>query len=92
MGPVIGGGDPETLSQLKSLVEKASKAAIPLYSHTLWLAVTNALTAQWEEIKGLTEDAFDLVSKAEYDDEPDAIDVTSVREDILELLKTEHAS
>ncbi len=89
---LIDGGEPETLSQLKSLVKRATKAVMPLYSHTLWLADTNALTPQWEDIKGLTEDVFDLVSEAEYADSPDAIDVTSVLEDILELLKTEHAT
>ena len=42
--------------------------------------------------QGLAGDVFDLVSAAEYADDPDAIDVTSVLEDILELLKTERAS
>jgi hypothetical protein len=89
---LIDGGEPETLSQLKSLVKKATKAVMPLYSHTLWLTDTGALAPQWEDIKGLTEDVFALVSEAEYADDPNAIDVTSVLEDILELLKTEHAS
>jgi hypothetical protein len=65
---------------------------MPLHSHTLWLTDTNALTSLWEDIKGLAGDVFDHVSEAEYADDPDAIDVTSVFEDILELLKTEHAS
>jgi hypothetical protein len=86
---LIDGGDPVTLAQLKSLVKKATKAVTPLYSHTLWLTDTNALTPQWEDIMGLTEDVFELVSEAEYADSSDAIDVTSVLEDILELLKTE---
>jgi hypothetical protein len=42
--------------------------------------------------EGLTEDVYDHASEAEYADDPNAIDVTSVLEDILELLKTEHAS
>ena len=65
---------------------------MPLYSHTLWLTDTRALTSQWEDIKGLAGDVFNLVSAAEYADDPEAIDATSVLDDILELLKTEHAS
>ncbi len=89
---LMDGGDPETLAQLKSFVKKASKAVTPLYTHTLWLADHDSLSQEWEDIQGLTEDVFGLVSEAEYADSPDAIDVTSVLEDILELLKTEHAS
>jgi hypothetical protein len=89
---LIDGGDPETLSQLNSLVKKATKAVMPLYSHTLWLADASALTPQWEDIKGLAGAVFDLVSEAECEDEPDTTDVTSILEDILELLTREHMS
>jgi hypothetical protein len=87
--PLIDGGDPETLAQLKSLVKKASKAVMPLYSYTLWLTDHDRLSQEWEDIQGLAQDVFELVPEAEYAEEPDAIDVISVIEDILELLKTE---
>jgi hypothetical protein len=84
---LIDGGDPETLSQLKSLVKKASKAVMPLYSHTLWLADHDRLSQEWEDIQGLAEDVFDLVSEAEYAGEPRDFDVTSSLEDIVSLLQ-----
>lgn len=86
--PLIGGGDPETLSQLKALVKKASKAALPLHSHTLWLEEQDSLSQEWEEVQGLCEDIFSLVAEAEYADDPDTIDVTSILEDVVELLKS----
>lgn len=87
LGPLIDGGDPETLSQLKSLVKKASKAVMPLYGHTLWLEEQDSLSQEWEDIQGLAQDVFELVSEAEYADDPDDFDVTSVLEDIVSLLQ-----
>ena len=74
--------------QLKSLIKKATKATIPVYSHTLWLVSNSRLTQEWEDIQGLCEDVFGLVAEAEYADDPDAIDVTSMLEDVVELLTT----
>ena len=85
--PIINGGDPETLSQLKSLVKKASKAVMPLYAHTLWLADEDRFSDEWEEVQGLVEDVFELVAEAEYADDPDDFDVASLLEDILVLLE-----
>ena len=64
-------GDPESLAQLKSLTKKATKATIPVYSHTLWLASNSGLTQEWEDIQGLCADVFGLVPEAEYADDPD---------------------
>lgn len=85
---LIEGGDPETLSQLKSLIKKATKATIPVYSHTLWLASNSGLTQEWEDIQGLCEDIFGLVAGAECTGDPNAIDVTSMLKDLVELLTT----
>ena len=85
--PLIDGGDPETLSQLKSLVKKASKAVMPLYSHTLWLGEQDTLSQEWEDIQGLCQDVLELVPEAEYADDPQDYDVASVLEDIVSLLK-----
>lgn len=85
--PLIDGGDPETLAQLKSLVKKAWKAVMPLYTHTLWLADHDGLSEEWEEVQGLAQDVFEIVSEAEYADDPDDFDVTSILEDIVALLQ-----
>lgn len=85
--PLIDGGDPETLSQLKSLVKKASKVVMPLYNHTLWLEEQDSLTQEWEDIQGLAQDVLELVPEAEYADDPDDYDVASVLEDIVSILQ-----
>lgn len=71
-----------------SYVAYSRKAATIVYSHTLWLASNSALTQEWEDIQGLCEDVFGLVAEAEYADDPDAIDVTSILEHVVELLTT----
>ena len=61
---------------------------MPAFGYTLWLASNSGLTQEWEDIQGLCEDIFGLVAEAEYADDPDAIDVTSMLEDVVELLTT----
>lgn len=64
------------------------RRTMPAFGYTLWLSSNSGLSQEWEDIQGLCADVLDLVAQAEYADDPGSLDVTSIPEDVVELLKT----